>query len=102
MGLVKVTVTLTATALATFSVAAITVSGLLLRVLMIAAMRGLSATEKMIAVKDSVGKVRETVTGTVTVLAFWSVAQRTVLARASKTMMIAVKSLRTYQIYAQL
>ena len=42
--LVKATVTLTATALATFSVAAITVSGLLLRALMTAAMLVISIT----------------------------------------------------------
>ena len=50
--------------------------------------------EKMTVVMDSVEKVREIVTGTVTVQAFWSVARGTVLARGLRIMMIAVKNLR--------
>ena len=52
-----------------------------------------SATEQMIAVTTSVEKVKETVTGTVTVLAFWSVALQTVLDKGLMIMMIAVRNL---------
>ena len=53
-----------------------------------------SAMEQMIAVTDSVEKVKETVTGTVTVLAFWSVAQQTVWDKGLMIMMIAVSNHR--------
>ena len=55
--------------------------------------RDQSATEKMIAVKDSVEKVKETVTGTVTVLASWSVAPQTVCDKGLMIMIIAVRNL---------
>ena len=55
-----------------------------------------SAMEQMIAVMDSVEKVKVTVTGTVTVLAFWSVAPQTVWDKGLMIMMIAVRNLRTY------
>ena len=53
-----------------------------------------SAMEQMIAVMDSVEKVKVTVTGTVTVLAFWSVAQQTVWDKGLMIMMIAVSNHR--------
>ena len=52
-----------------------------------------SAMEQMITVMDSVEKVKETVTGTVTVLTFWSVAQQTVWDKGLMIMMIAVRNL---------
>ena len=55
-----------------------------------------SAMAQMIAVTDSVEKVKETVTGTVTVLASWSVARQTVWGKDLMIMMIAVRNLRTY------
>ena len=53
-----------------------------------------SAMEQMIAVTDSVEKVNETVTWTVTVLPFWSVAQQTVWDKGLMIMMIAVSNHR--------
>merc|ERR1739838_260693 len=90
----KETVILIATVLATFSVGAITVLVSHLMVEMTAAMKDQSAMEKMTVVMDSVEKVRETVTGTVTVQAFWFVGRGTVLARGLRIMMIAVRNLR--------
>jgi hypothetical protein len=58
-----------------------------------------SATAQMIAVMDSVEKVKETVTGTVTVLASWSVARQTVWGKGLMIMMIAVRNLRNLFIF---
>ena len=53
-----------------------------------------SAMEQMIAVTDSVEQVNETVTWTVTVLPFWSVAQQTVWDKGLMIMIIAVSNHR--------